>query len=247
MGGVKRICPINSFVLPQTISGMQGFTCTGLCYDSVNSYWLVGNIGKYLPGDTCFKSTIEVIDKDFSTIQKQIKLYEKYPLMQDIQGITLDPIDNTIWFCSCGENIIRHIDYTGNSIDTISFSSPSGICFDIDGLNLYVLNAKGIYLLSREGRLLDQIAIEEKGQDQLCLYKEKLYVTAGIDYNGDQNLIIVDIDSRTRDKYILKESYAVEGIEILGGRLYIANDGYYHGAKDKRNIVNVYDMQTIFR
>ena len=91
----------------------KGFTCTGLTYHE-NAFY-IGNIGKSLSETNRFQSTIVKLSADFSTVLEEISLYELFPSMKDIQGLTIDYSDNSIWFCSTGENMIRHISESGEN------------------------------------------------------------------------------------------------------------------------------------
>ena len=53
--------------------------------------------------------------------------------------------------------------------------------------------------------------------------------------------------SKVKPLYVLKDSYAIEGITIVDDVLYVLNDGYYHDAETPINQVNMYflnKMQT---
>ena len=103
--GAIQLYSINIKKVPsyEQIRGEKiGFTCTGLYYDENEQLFYVGNIGKYKPEEKIFKATIEIIDSNFENIVGTIKLYDKYPNLKDIQGITKDGNDN-IWFCSPAE------------------------------------------------------------------------------------------------------------------------------------------------
>lgn len=63
-----------------------------------------------------------------------------------------------------------------------------------------------------------------------------------MDYNGDS--YVYEVDKETGEynmKYILKDSFAIEGISIKDGNMLILNDGYYHNAKTTKNQMNYYE------
>lgn len=109
--------------LPDIESGEtgKGFTCTGLTYHENENVFYVGNIGKSLPQTAGFRPTIVKLSEDFSEVLGEIPLYEIFPSMEDIQGLAIDYSDNSIWFCSTGENMIRHISESGKD-------AGGGIC-----------------------------------------------------------------------------------------------------------------------
>lgn len=220
----------------------KGFTCTGLYYDEKEQLFYVGNIGKYKPEEKAFKATIEIIDAKFENIVGTIKLYDKYPNLKDIQGITKDSNGN-IWFCSPAENLIRLISKDGNEISKISVKNPTGIAYDKERKNLWVLTNKFLINYSTEGKIIKKFFIKEKGQDQLYIEKNKILFTAGLDYNGDSYIYEVDMETgKYKIKYILKDSFAIEGISIIDNDILILNDGYYHNAKVAENQINYYSI-----
>ena len=225
----------------EQIEGKEiGFTCTGLYYDEKQQLFYVGNIGKYKPEEKDFKATIEIIDSNFESIVETIKLYDKYPNLKDIQGITKDN-DNNIWFCSPAENLVRLISKDGNEINKINVKNPSGIAFDKEKNNLWILTDKSLVNCSVNGKIIKKFFIKEKGQDQLYIDKDKILFTAGLDYNGDSYIYEVDKETgKYNMKYILKDSFAIEGISIIDDNMLILNDGYYHNAKSAENQVNFY-------
>ena len=220
---------------------MIGFTCTGLYYDEEEQLFYVGNAGKYQPEEKIFKATIEIIDSKFENIVETIDLYNKYPELKDIQGVTKDK-DNKIWFCSPAENLVRLITKDGNEVSKISVENPTGIAFDKEKNSLWVLTNKFLINFSIDGKIIKKFNIKEKGQDQLYIDKEKILFTAGVDYNGDS--YVYEVDKETGEynmKYILKDSFAIEGISIKDGNMLILNDGYYHNAKTTKNQMNYYE------
>lgn len=243
LNNATQLYSLYTKVIPshEKIEGKElGFTCTGLYYDENQQLFYVGNIGKYKPEEETFKSTIEIIDSNFENIVGTIKLYDKYPNLKDIQGITKDSDDN-IWFCSPAENLIRLISKDGEEISKISVKNPSGIAYDKEKNNLWVLTNTFLINYSVKGEIIKKFFIKEKGQDQLYIDKSKILFTAGLDYNGDSYIYEVDKETgKYNRKYILKDSFAIEGISIIDDNILILNDGYYHNAKVPENQINFY-------
>ena len=127
--------------LPDIYGTGHGWTCTGLAHDDSSNTFLVGDIGKALPSSTGFASQIVRVSEDFLTVVETIPLYTTFTSMQDVQGITIDTTDGTIWFCSTSENLIRHINPDGTSIGSFSVSSnqPTGISYSPNDDSLWVL------------------------------------------------------------------------------------------------------------
>lgn len=94
--------------LSKLCGNSNGFTCTGMAYDGNHFY--IGNIGKETPETNGFHSEIMICNNDFTEIIDRIDIGSLFPDMEDVQGIAIDTSDNSIYFCSFSENIVRHID-----------------------------------------------------------------------------------------------------------------------------------------
>ncbi len=241
---------ISETVLPDVDMGEtgKGFTCTGLSYDETEDIFYVGNVGQGLPSEEGFKQTIVKLSKDGKTNLGEIKLFEAFPEMKNIQGLTIDKSDDTIWFCSFDENKIRHISKTGEDISSIEVLKPTGIAYDTRTDTLWVLTYSELKNIDKDGNIIDSIDVEIEGQDQIFLDEDKneIFFTAGINYKGDNYVYKVDLSAKKISLvFILKDSFAVEGIYIDGNIMYILNDGYYHSAEVNVNQMNKYDISQI--
>lgn len=233
--------------LPDKEKSDVGFTCTGLYWDKEEECFLIGNAGKYKPNEKAFQASIEIVEKDFSTIRGTIPCYLIFKNMRDIQGVTKST-DGTIWFCSYGENKVRHIDESGNEIGHFDIKEPSGIANDSRSNTLWILTKNYLYNCSYDGVVQKTIKVHIKGQDQLFLNEKNdlIYFSAGVAYHGDSYIYTVDlITSKVKLLYVLKDSYAVEGIAIVDDILYVLNDGYYHDAETPVNQVNMYYLNRL--
>ena len=233
--------------LPDTGKKDVGFTCTGLYWDKKEESFFIGNAGKYKPSDKTFQASIEVMKNDFSIIKRSIPCYLKFENMRDIQGVTKS-IDRTIWLCSYGENKVRHIDEKGNEIGNFNMKEPSGIANDSRSNTLWILTNDYLYNCTYDGIIQKTIKIRIKGQDQLFLDEKNdlIYFSAGADYHGDSYIYIVDLKTNNvKPLYVLKDSYAIEGIAIVDDVLYVLNDGYYHDAETPVNQVNMYFLNNL--
>ena len=167
--------------------------------------------------------------------------------MRDIQGVTKST-DGTIWLCSYGENKVRHIDEKGNELGSFDIKEPSGITNDSRSNTLWILTNNYLYNCSYDGVVQKTIKIHIKGQDQLFLDEKNdlIYFSAGVDYHGDSYIYTVDLKtSKVKPLYVLKDSYAIEGITIVDDVLYVLNDGYYHDAETPINQVNMYFLNKL--
>lgn len=243
----NELTSISATQMPDVEYGeiQKGFTCTGLVYDKNEDVFYIGNIGKDLPTTEGFKSTIVKVSKDFTENLGEIKLYEIFKDMDDIQGLTIDYSDDSFWFCSFAENKIRCVSKDGEDIESIDYDKPIGITYDNRTDSLWVLSNESLNNISKKGDIIKSIEVQIEGQDQLWLDEEsnKMYFTAGNNYKGKNYVYTVDLNTDKVTKiYTLKDSYAVEGIYISKNEMYILNDGYYHNGKVAVNQVNKYDI-----
>lgn len=233
--------------LPDIYGTGKAFTCTGLAYDADNDVFLVGDIGKALPSSTGFASQIVKVTTDFLTVVGTIPLYTAFPNMNDVQGITIDA-DGTIWFCSPAENLIRHISSSGSSIGSFSVSHPTGIVYSSLDDSFWILtteNTNNIKRVSKTGTVLEQYTFSyNETLDQCFLDAEKgyLYMTAGTNYSGRNNVYLFNAETHQQSITCTVDSYSVEGIWIGTDRMVILNDGYYHSASVPINQANVYEL-----
>lgn len=234
--------------LPDIHGNGHGWTCTGLAYDAATNTFLVGDIGKELPSSSGFASQIVRMSFDFLTVEEQIPLYTTFPNMSDVQGITIDISDGTIWFCSTSENLVRHIRADGTSIGSFSVTKPTGIAYSPLDSSLWVLtygNANNIMRMSKSGSTLEQYSFSYgETLDQCFLDPQRgyLYMTAGDNYSSRNNIYLFNTSTHAQSITCTVDSYAVEGLWIGQNEMIILNDGYYHSAFDNRNVANFYDL-----
>lgn len=221
----------------------EGFTCTGLCKNNIDNIFYIGNIGALTQKDN-IKSSIEVFADDFGSYIGSIDISKLSNEIRDIQGIAFDYSNNSIWFCSFSENKIYNIDTNGNYMSDISMDNPTGIAYNQKDDSLWVLTYSHLINIDKNGNVLESNKVKIKGQDQIFLAENnRIYFTAGINYDGENFVYEYDLDNNKLSKiYTLVDSFAVEGIWIENGMMYILNDGFYHSAKDARNLICVYKL-----
>lgn len=244
-GCVKNVKPINIIQLPDENGHKTGFTCTGLAWDDLEKAWLIGDIGKLHENEEKFYPCIRVVSEDFSQINRTISLFDKFPLMKTIQGSGIDKKDGTLYICSFDENLIRHMDRKGNAIDSISIQNPTGIVYDGRNDELIVLTYDRIVRMDKTGNIKSHFKFKEKGQDQIYLFGDKLYVTYGLNYHKPQYLRVLDASGDEIQTYRMLESYAIEGVAVKDSLVYILNDGVYHEAKIPENVVVQYKISDL--
>lgn len=237
-----------TILLPDIHGNGHGWTCTGLAYDPTTETFLIGDIGKELPSSTGFASQIVRMSTDFEYVVGTIDLAGTFTAMQDVQGITYDTSDGTIWFCSTSENLVRHINPDGTSIDSFSMTSPTGIAYSPANDSLWVLTygtSNNIKRVSKSGAVQEQYTFSySETLDQCFLDPDRgyLYITAGTNYTSRNNVYLFNTSTHAQSIACTVDSYSVEGIWIGKGEMVIVNDGYYHSALDPNNVANIYTL-----
>ena len=175
-----------------------------------------------------------------------ISLFDVLKSDDNLQGISYDISNDSIWIAT-GDSC-KNVSKLGAVIkefssDEIMKYKSNGIC--VDGDSVWVLCYSN-YLLkySKNGELLEKVSFDYKDQDMITLYGNQLLITVGADYNGDNNFIL-SYDLKTKEtsvKFKVLGSYSVEGLTILDEKLYIANDGFFHDAKNKSSYIVRYNI-----
>lgn len=246
--GTDRPLLLSVTALPDTVLSEpgKGFTCTGLTYDADENVFWIGNCGKNLPEAEYSRPTIVKVEKDTLSYLDEIDLYSIYPSMIDVQGVTLDTSDDSLWVCSFSENKIRHISKKGNDKGCIDIEKPTGIAYDSRTDTLWVLTYTELINMNKDGDIIETIGICIEGQDQIFLDEKNhlVYLTAGLDYKRENYVYLVDLSTKEVSlKFIPEDSYAIEGIFVEENIMYVLNDGYYHSAKIPINQLNKYDTE----
>ena len=236
--------------LPDIYNNGCGWTCTGLAYDAGTDTFLVGDIGKELPSSTGFASKIIRVSTDFTTVVEQISLYTEFPGMQDVQGLTIDTSDGSIWLCSTAERLIRHIKADGTSIESFPVSeSPTGIAYSAADDSLWLLtcaSSNNILRMSKDGEVLEQYTFNYDETLDQCFFdptRGYLYITAGDNYSSRNNIYLFNTVTHEQSIACTVDSYSVEGLWIGAHKMVIVNDGYYHSAAVAVNQANIYDLR----
>lgn len=239
----------STVALPDIYNNGHGWTCTGLAYDAASDTFLVGDIGKATPSASGFASQLVRVSHDFSTVEGTIPLYTSFPSMSDVQGVTVDTSDGTIWFCSTEEKLIRHINADGTSIGLISLTDkPTGIAYSPLDDSLWILTyaaSNNIRRISKSGTVQEQYTFsygETLDQCFLDYGHGYLYITAGAKYQDRNNTYMFNTTTHEQSIACTVDSYSVEGIWIGTDRMVIVNDGYYHSALAPVNQANIYDL-----
>lgn len=225
--------------------GADDFTCTGLTYNkNTKSYW-IADYGALHIDDQTHPRIVE-IDRFFSTTKRVIPLDKYIGAESNLQGLTFDSKDNLFWI-AIGEKVVS-IDYTGRTVNTITSKEikkykANGVSYDESDDSIWILCAeKYIMHYSKSGDLIDSIKFNYKAQDHICAHNNKLYITVGDDYTGNNNYlcIVSQEDGHIFTVYRLLQSNSIEGVCINDGTIIVANDGLYHSDVVKHSYLSFY-------
>lgn len=227
--------------LPDLYEAGKGFTCTGLTSDG--GYYYIGDIGT-LSG-TAYHSQI-VVTPDFVNVTRTIPLTQIFPGFGIVQGVCIDTSDGTLWCCDANGGKIYHLTKAGAAIGSITISRPTGIAYSPEDDTLWVLTYENkIINLSKTGVQLSAYNFAyNEALDQCFLDADRgyLYITAGTNYTGRNNVYLFDTSTHAQSIACTVDSYSVEGIVIEPTRMIILNDGLYHSAIVPINQANIYDL-----
>ena len=226
--------------------GVEDFTCTGLAWDSImNSIWI---------GDYCAKSAnntpsqrVIQINKELTEVISIIDLSNMLNTNDNLQGVAYDDYNDSLWL-AVGDSC-KNISKDGKLIFAFDLGKykkykSNGIC--VDGDTLWVLcYSKYLLHYDKSGNLIKEYSFNFKDQDMLFNSGDELIATVGADYNGENNYVVTfnKNTGETDVKYQIHGAYAVEGISIVDGKLYILNDGLYHDAKIRESYFAIYDLR----
>jgi len=219
-------------------------TPTGIAYDEAEgTFWLCDYGSEDKP------CSIYELSKNFCLTGKAIKLTSIMDTDWNLQGITYDSQDDSFWI-AVGNKIVE-VDKNGKKLNEVVLEQfekfkSNGIAYDKETDSLWILCYQKLLInCSKNGKVQKSIKCNISDQDHLfCVGSSSLYISAGADYNGDNNFIMeVEIDTnKIKTLYRLEDSFAIEGISVLDEKLYVVNDGIFHNAKIKDNYVSCYDL-----
>jgi len=125
-------------------------------------------------------------------------------------------------------------------------ASPTGVAYSATDDSFWVLTyGNKILHVSKAGATLASYDFSYSEALDQCFLDEGhgyLYITAGVNYSGRNNVYLFNTNTHEQSIACTVDSYSVEGIWIGADRMVIVNDGYYHSALDGRNVANIYDL-----
>lgn len=221
----------------------KGFTITGLAYDGTDDTFWAGNDGRNVEGDTTHQPSLVHLDKNGGVKMSEIDLGVLYPSAKSIQGVTVDTSDQTLWFVSQDEGVIRHITKSGVDLGyiTADISLPNGLAYNPVNDTLFVADAGA-------GQLR-----EYSCDNGVTLRSWSLGAMTGLDhlwYDAGANILWISYGASQTNGFLvswdvatavfgpalrLAGADAIEGIHMDGSNLWVANDAYFHNGNPALN------------
>ena len=222
---------------------IENFTATGLTYDSLtNTYWIADHGTNLLDPVRLIQ-----IDCDMDTILSIIQIGNYvYSSDVNVQGLAYD-CTNDSFLVACGPCVTR-VNRDGEILEEFSNQifkdyKANGVCIDPSDNSVWILCYSN-YLLHFDYKmnLIEKYNMSFPDQDMIFADKDNIYITAGADYKGEDNYLLIFSKKlyKILSSYRLFESYAVEGLCMQDKYLYVINDGLYHDAKIPKTYVTKY-------
>lgn len=244
--------PAARIVLPD-LPGMpvgKGFTCTGLTYDSREQCFWAGNYGAIAPDTADVRPSLVKLSMDLDQYLGEIPIKRELESgdQVNLQGVAYDVSNDSLWYAD-GKNICN-IAKSGELLRQIGLGkyeryAANGVAYAADTDTLWVLCYREFLLhMTKDGNILAAYACDLEGQDHLFVYEGDILLSAGTDYHGKDNYICrFNKDTgEVTPALNVQSSYAIEGICVVGHQLYVANDGFFHAARDDQNTILVYEL-----
>lgn len=230
--------------LSDSITG-KGFTCTGIALDSSDGTLWIANDGRSNGADSSHRAgLVNVTTAGVLVVERDLS--GAYPSMTTIQGVVYDATDDTLWFCSTAENLVRHVSAADGS-DIGSFtvtSAPNGIAVNTVNGELIVSYSGGLATYSKAGA--QQATFSFDPCDSLYYDSATGILYYAMEPGNAVNFIgLFHLATRQYlTRYVVTECNALEGLVLDGATMYVTNDSYFHGSTGT-NQVRVYNLPAV--
>lgn len=212
-----------------------GFTNTGLVKMPDGTWW-VGYHGVADISDVTFDSGIIHLSADFSAILHIVLSADLGASpVASVQGVTYDPIENTVCFAHAGDSKIYRIDATTRALVGTTTKAVNGIAYDATNDQFATLTDTGlvIWINKSTGATIKSLALNADGgpnYDHLFWTASYLYFSYGLSAYGDGRIGRINLATYAVEyEWLLQEANAIEGFHLENGIVTVCNDGGFHG------------------
>jgi hypothetical protein len=241
----RHLRHIETATLPDASQGTaagKGFTITGLTYDaSENCFWAI-NFGDDIEpvSGTLYPSVVK-LSLTFELIS-EIDLTPIVDSAESAQGIAVDTSNNSLWIALApATDDVININKQGSLLSTVSLADSSGLAYDPTDDTLWTIDDGSANLnhYSKTGTLLDSYSVPFSGADHLTYDAATDSIWCSNGGNGSiGNVSVFHKDTEQFDDRIplSADTLAVEGLAIVGNKLFVGNDGYFHNSASTNTI-----------
>lgn len=214
----------------------QGFTITGLAYDSDDNVFLCGNHGKGVSSASSFDASLVIVSQSGATKINEIRMSALgLSAFGSMQGVAYDETRGQYMVLSQGEGKVHFITKNGTLATSFTHGGVlNGLARNADDDTYFIMTSySGVteYHSSdgtATGRSFSFTGMSDP--DHICYHNGILYAVEGP--NGSNlRMTYRVLSTGYQAPYVeIPGATAGEGIAVVGNRLYVANDGYFHGA-----------------
>jgi hypothetical protein len=237
--------PVNeSISFPDAIEGVvgEGFTCTGLAWDSSRSTFWVGNFGAPTDADATSQSSLVQMTAAGVKVS-EIDLFALYGGgFGGIQGVAWDSSDDSLWVA--GMNFVYHLTPAGVDLaDGFALANANGLAYESTRDCLWTGVGTALVRRSKAGAALDTYAITPSIDHVFYdAPRDYVWITAGLNGGVGEAYAYNAADGALVGSASFPDVTAIEGMLIKDGSFYVCHDGYYHNeALYRKNRLYRYD------
>ncbi len=201
----------------------KGWTCTGLAHEAGALWW--GNIALNLPAGTVGQRQLIQTNLAGTSILATVSIADQP------QGVAVTATD--LYYAQPTFGEVRKVSRLPGNAETVFLSGiPDANGLAVAGDRVWVSSGTQLLEYTLSGALVASFSVGVIA-DHMCYDSSRnwLWITSGV--NGAAGVLtIVDAASQMVLKsYTLADALALEGIAVVGSTVYLAHDGYYHGAE----------------
>jgi hypothetical protein len=243
---LKSLAFSSSQSLPdgQASDAGKGFTITGLAYDPSGFFW-ASNFGDNIePIGAPYAPALIKLSLDGTTILQEIDISSVIGTDAGIQGIAYDSSDDTLWVCEGPGHTVWHLTTSGTLIGSFESTHCNGIAYDSLSDTLWILNTNSVFKnYTKEGVEIQEYPCFIPAPDMLTYDADRDAIWATGGSNGSDGKVYIFYKDKGWARQITTSgnTESIEGIVVLGDKVYLGNDGYYHNT-DTTNTLQIYDL-----
>lgn len=236
--------------LPDAIGGDigEGFTGTGMSRIPGENNFICGSYGGSTEADVTFNPGLVEISMA-GALLSQVAIKDTFPTVDTVQGVAINPLDNTVWFVAQNLGQVLHCTRAGAVLSGgYTDAGINGLAIDTLRNKLIISKdaAGTIYRANFDASSPESVITGFTNVDQVSYCAEKDWILASSGANGVAGVCIA-LDAATfkiRRIWQLNSSLSVEGLYLdpITEKLHVLNDGYFHGTGTLKNTLQIYNL-----